>query len=74
VVFTHLPQQISAGLIESRLKIHMNAPLPPSEPSRLEALREYRLLDTKPETAFDDITTLAAHICDVPIALMVEVP
>ena len=49
----------------------MNAPLPPSEPSRLEALREYRLLDTKPETAFDDITTLAAHICDVPIALMV---
>ncbi|MEO2035076.1 MAG: GAF domain-containing protein, partial [Planctomycetaceae bacterium] len=49
----------------------MKAPIPDSESARLDALRQYRLLDTSPEDAFDDITTLAAQICGVPIALMV---
>ncbi len=49
----------------------MAAPQPSNEASRVEALREYRLLDTASENAFDDITALAAFICQVPIALMV---
>ncbi len=45
-------------------------PLPPEEPQRLEALQRYQILDTLPEQAFDDVTLLAAHICQVPIALI----
>jgi hypothetical protein len=32
------------------------------------ALRRYGILDTLPEQAFDDLTLLAAHICQVPVA------
>lgn len=46
----------------------MKAPLPPNEVQRLETLRGYDVLDTLPELAFDDLTQLAAQICDVPIA------
>ncbi len=46
------------------------APFPENETARLRALRELAVLDTPPETAFDDITTLAAHICRRPIALV----
>ncbi|MGH7992404.1 MAG: GAF domain-containing protein [Limisphaerales bacterium] len=46
----------------------MNAPLPNNETERLAALKEYRILDTGTEQPYDDITTLAAHICQVPIA------
>ncbi len=46
------------------------APLPPDETSRLEALRNLRMLDTAPEADFDDVTRLASHICGVPIALV----
>ncbi|MGH7567461.1 MAG: GAF domain-containing protein [Gemmatimonadales bacterium] len=45
-------------------------PLPPEEPQRLEALQRYKILDTLPEQAFDDVTLLAAHICQAPIALI----
>src|SRR3954469_4383026 len=37
---------------------------------RLEALREYAILDTAPEQAFDDLTRLASYICETPIALV----
>ncbi len=47
------------------------APKPESELARLAALRQYLLLDTAPEQAFDDITSLASYICQAPIALMV---
>ena len=47
------------------------APKPESELARLAALRQYLLLDTGPEQAFDDITSLASYICQAPIALMV---
>jgi len=47
----------------------MSSP-PNHEADRLEALRQYQILDTAPEAAFDDITRLAAQICEVPIALI----
>jgi anti-sigma regulatory factor (Ser/Thr protein kinase) len=40
------------------------------ETARLAALRRYRILDTKPERAFDDLTLLASHICATPMALI----
>ncbi len=48
----------------------MNYPIPPDEEARLAALRQYNILDTLPEQAYDDITLLATQICDVPIALV----
>src|SRR3990172_6589075 len=48
----------------------MKAPLPANEAARLEALRKYKILDTASEEAFDDLTALAAHICEAPIALI----
>ena len=48
----------------------MKAPLPPTEPQRLASLRDYDILDTPPEQAFDDLTLLAAQICQTPIALV----
>lgn len=41
-----------------------------SDQSRLCALREYGILDTAREAAFDEITQLAAEICDAPIAMV----
>ncbi|MBW4691558.1 MAG: PAS domain S-box protein [Lyngbya sp. HA4199-MV5] len=46
------------------------APLPNDESGRLRSLHQYRILDTDPEVAFDDLAHLAACICDTPIALM----
>jgi anti-sigma regulatory factor (Ser/Thr protein kinase) len=40
------------------------------EAGRLRALRQYRILDTEPEQAFDDLTLIASQICGVPIALI----
>jgi anti-sigma regulatory factor (Ser/Thr protein kinase) len=41
-----------------------------NETARLETLRSYKILDTDPEKAFDDLTLLAAHICETPVALI----
>ena len=41
-----------------------------SESARLAALRSYRILDTEPEQAFDDIVLLASQICGTPISLI----
>ena len=46
------------------------APFPSTEAQRLAALRRYEVLDTGPEAAFDDLTRLAAHLCDTPISLI----
>lgn len=48
----------------------MNVNAPDREAARLEALRQYRILDTPAESDYDDITALAAYICDAPIALI----
>ncbi|MGA7932725.1 MAG: PAS domain S-box protein [Kovacikia sp.] len=48
----------------------MNPPLPANETARLAALLQYRILDTPPEAAFDDMTRLASQICQTPIALV----
>src|SRR5690349_19706955 len=48
----------------------MRVPRPADEAERLAALHEYQVLDTPPETAFDDLARLAAQICATPIALI----
>lgn len=46
------------------------APFPANESERLAALRQCCVLDTDPEIAFDDLTELAAALCETPIALV----
>ncbi len=48
----------------------MKPPLPENERARLETLRQYEILDTDPEESFNDLTRLAAYICNTPIALI----
>lgn len=48
----------------------MRAALPNNENQRLQKLQCYNVLDTKPESAYDDLTQLAALICQAPIALI----
>jgi GAF domain-containing protein len=48
----------------------MKAPIPTNEAERLAALKEYHILDTETEQSYDDITALAAHICNVPITMI----
>jgi adenylate cyclase len=48
----------------------MDIAIPANEPERFEALTSYAILDTLPEIGFDEITELAAQICDCPAALV----
>ncbi len=41
-----------------------------SEKQRLKVLWQYDVLDTMPEAMFDDLTELAANICEAPVALI----
>ena len=45
-------------------------PVPANEVSRLVALQGCRVLDSPPESAFDNLTMLASLICDCPVALI----
>ncbi len=47
-----------------------NAPQPLNESLRLEALREYNILDSLSEKDYEDITVLAATICKTPFSLI----
>lgn len=47
-----------------------SVPIPANEVDRLAALRRYSILDTPPEAAFDRITSLAARLFEMPIALV----
>ncbi|RAJ12022.1 sensor histidine kinase [Olleya aquimaris] len=44
--------------------------VPHNERERLSCVKKYQLLDTLPESDFDNITSLVATICDVPISLI----
>jgi two-component system cell cycle sensor histidine kinase/response regulator CckA len=44
--------------------------MPGDEKQRIEALRRYAILDTAPELRFDRITSLAARLFDVPMAVV----
>ncbi|MFC4639791.1 hypothetical protein [Deinococcus hohokamensis] len=53
----------------------MSAPKPASpaqdrEAQRIQALHRYRVLDTAPEQAFEQIVALAARLFQVPIVLV----
>src|SRR3954452_22561585 len=48
----------------------MNESSSQNEEARLEALRRYQVLDTPPESDFDNIVQLAAQICQTPISLV----
>jgi hypothetical protein len=48
----------------------MTAPILQNEKKRLKVLWQYEVLDTVPEEVFDDLTELAARICEAPIALI----
>jgi len=43
---------------------------PANEEARIIALDKYGILDTDPEQSFDDLTLLASHVCETPIALI----
>src|SRR5689334_4741691 len=48
----------------------MTAHVTKNEAKRLKVLWQYDVLDTVPEEVFDDLTELAARICEAPIALL----
>jgi GAF domain-containing protein len=51
-------------------EVRMPAPITSMEAARVAALNRYAILDSEPEQSFDDLVTLAAHICKVPIAML----
>ncbi|MEO9483941.1 MAG: GAF domain-containing sensor histidine kinase [Ekhidna sp.] len=48
--------------------IHAENPI--NEIERLEALVRYDILDTDPEKEYDDIARIAAHVCNMPVAMV----
>ncbi len=46
----------------------MKIPDPSNEAERIAALDQYGIMDSAPEQDFDDITELAAQICECPVA------
>jgi len=48
----------------------MSTALSDLETTRVQVLRSYEILDTEPEQEFDDLTLLASHICQAPVALI----
>ena len=46
----------------------MPSPVPANETERVAALRALDIIDSAPETAYDEITELAAQICGCPVS------
>ena len=44
--------------------------LPGNEKQRMETLRGYKILDTPPDEAFDDLVRIASIVCQTPISLV----
>ncbi|MEZ5626277.1 MAG: hypothetical protein R3E34_01925 [Rhodocyclaceae bacterium] len=47
-----------------------SAVIPANEAHRLWALRQCDILDSEREALFDEVTSLAACVCEAPIALI----
>jgi|GEM_PF-4793022 len=45
-------------------------PIPSNETERVKALHRYKILDTSPEKVYYNLTRLAAHICQTPVAVI----
>lgn len=69
-ILRHTQQSLSSHLFPSPTPEAKPAAYPENEAERLKALYRYQILDTVPEGAFDDLTVLAASICNTPIALV----
>jgi adenylate cyclase len=48
----------------------MDVPIPENDPARVTVLKSYEVLDTAAEVVYDDITELAAQICQCPTAFI----
>ncbi|HZR47515.1 MAG TPA: GAF domain-containing protein, partial [Candidatus Manganitrophaceae bacterium] len=48
----------------------MEMPMPENEAERVKALHRYKILDTSPEKVYDNLTRLAAYICQTPVAVI----
>ena len=44
--------------------------LPTNEAERVSSVRQYHLLDTLPESDYDNIARIASEICKVPMSLI----
>lgn len=60
--FTDVPPDPPQGVVP--------AALPINEQERVAKLLSYQVLDTQTETAYDDLTALAAHICGTETAVI----
>jgi len=65
--FTSMVRRIRS-FDEPQMKMIRNDAL--GEELRLQALGQYHIMDTAPEPQFDDIVTLAASICQTPMAVV----
>jgi len=48
----------------------IKAAIPANEAQRLHALKQYGVLDTDPEPAYNELIELASEICNVPISMI----
>jgi class 3 adenylate cyclase len=49
-------------------QVPRTGPFPPNEAKRVDAVASYGIVDTPAESAYDELTELAARICGVPVA------